>query len=106
MRTDPCTYPIRQFVVNYLGDIFMCCIAFKDRSAENAAMGAITGNLSFYDSVFQAYTSPGLVAWRRSLFNNDVKADPCRTCSGHADYVEASARPLVDFARPHITTPA
>jgi hypothetical protein len=105
VRTDPCTYPIRQFVVNYLSDIFMCCIAFKDRSPENEAMGAITGNLSGYDSVFQAYTSPGLVAWRRSLFNNDVKADPCKTCSGHADYVEAGARPLVDFARPHITAP-
>jgi hypothetical protein len=106
VRSDPCTYPIRQFVINYLGDIFMCCIAFKDRSPENQAMGAITGNLRDYESVFQAYTSPGLVAWRRSLFNNDVKADPCKTCSGHADYVEAGARQLADFARPHLATPA
>ena len=105
-RSDPCTYPIRQFVVNYRGEIFMCCIAFKDRSLENEKMGAVTGNLSDYDSVFQAYTSPGLVAWRRSLFNTDVKADPCRTCSGHADYVEAGARQLADFTRQHLAVPA
>jgi Radical SAM superfamily/Iron-sulfur cluster-binding domain len=106
VRSDPCTYPIRQFVVNYLGDIFMCCIAFKDRSPENQAMGAITGNLRGYESVFQAYTSPGLVAWRRSLFNNDVKADPCKTCSGHADYVEAGARLITDYASKHLAVPA
>jgi hypothetical protein len=98
VRSDPCTYPIRQFVVNYAGDIFMCCIAFKDRTAENDKIGAITGNLAGYDSVFQAYTSPGLVAWRRSLFNTEVKAEPCRTCIGHADYVEAGSRALADFA--------
>lgn len=97
VRSDPCTYPIRQFVVNHRGDIFMCCIAFKDRSPENDKMGAITGNLKSYDSAFQAYTSEGLVAWRRSLFDTQVKADPCRTCTGHADYVEANARPLADF---------
>jgi hypothetical protein len=60
-------------------------------------MGAITGNLQGYDSVFQAYTSEGLAAWRRSVFDTQVKADPCRTCTGHADYVEAAARPLADF---------
>jgi hypothetical protein len=105
VRSDPCTYPIRQFVVNYLGDIFMCCIAFKDRSPENEAMGAITGNLRGHDSVFQAYTSPGLAAWRRSLFNNQVKADPCKTCSGHADYAEAGARQLADYAAQHLAVP-
>jgi len=98
VRSDPCTYPLRQFVVNYAGDIFMCCIAFKDRTAENDAMGAITGNLAGYDSVFQAYASPGLVAWRRSVFNTAVKADPCRTCIGHADYVEAGSSKLANFA--------
>ena len=97
VRRDPCTYPLRQFVVNYRGDIFMCCIAFKDRTPENDKMGAITGNLADYESVFQAYTSPGLVAWRRSLFNTEEKAEPCRTCTGHADYVEGRCSALADF---------
>jgi hypothetical protein len=98
VRSDPCTYPLRQFVVNHAGDIFMCCIAFKDRTRENEETGAITGNLAGYASVFQAYASPGLVAWRRSLFNTAVKADPCRTCTGHTHYVEADSRPLANFA--------
>jgi hypothetical protein len=97
VRRDPCTYPLRQFVVNYAGDIFMCCIAFKDHTPENDKMGAITGNLAGYDSVFQAYASPGLVAWRQSLFNTEVKAAPCRTCKGHADYVEAGSIALANF---------
>jgi hypothetical protein len=97
VRRDPCTYPLRQFVVNYAGDIFMCCIAFKDRTPENDKIGAITGNLSGHESIFQAYASPNLVAWRRSLFNNEVKADPCRTCIGHADYREGGSKALADF---------
>jgi len=97
VRSDPCTYPLRQFVVNYAGDIFMCCIAFKDRTPENDKIGAITGNLSGYDSVFQAYTSPNLVAWRRSLFTTEVKAEPCRTCTGHTDYREAGSKELADY---------
>lgn len=98
IRSDPCTYPLRQFVVNYAGDIFMCCIAFKDHTPENDEMGAITGNLGGYDSVFQAYASPGLVAWRQSLFNTAVKAAPCRTCVGHAHYVEAGSSALANYA--------
>ena len=97
VRRDPCTYPLRQFVVNYLGDVFMCCIAFKDRTPENDAMGAITGNLAGYGSIFQAYTNPNMTAWRKSLFTTEVKADPCRTCRGHADYVEPASAPLADF---------
>jgi hypothetical protein len=97
VRSDPCTYPLRQFVVNYRGDIFMCCIAFKDRTPENDTIGAITSNLMDHESVFQAYTSPGLTNWRRSLFNTAVKADPCRTCRGHADYVEAGSAALANF---------
>jgi hypothetical protein len=69
-------------------------------------MGAITGNLRAYPSVYQAYTSPGPVAWRRSLFNNQVKANPCKTCSGHADYVESGARPLADHAAQYLPVPA
>ena len=64
---------------------------------ENDKIGAITGNLSGHESIFQAYTSPNLVAWRRSLFNNEVKADPCRTCIGHADYREGGSKALADF---------
>jgi hypothetical protein len=101
VRTDPCTYPIRQFVVNYLGDIFMCCIAFKDRTPENESAGAITGNLQDYPSVFHAYASPGMAAWRRGLFNNQEKTGPCKTCTGHGDYVEAAARPLADYVGQH-----
>jgi len=106
VRSDPCTYPLRQFVVNYAGDIFMCCIAFKDRTPENDKIGAITGNLSGYDSVFRAYTSPNLVAWRRSLFTTEVKAEPCRTCVGHADYREAGSKALANFACKQLATVA
>jgi Radical SAM superfamily/Iron-sulfur cluster-binding domain len=96
-RADPCTYPIRQFVVSHDADVFMCCVAFKERTTENEGMGAITGNLAHYGSIYEAYASPPLVAWRRSLFHAQVKADPCRTCVGHADYQEPRAIPLANY---------
>jgi hypothetical protein len=47
-RATPCSYPLRQFVVNYAGDMFICCVVPRDNNAANREMGTVTGNLADY----------------------------------------------------------
>jgi len=96
VRTDPCSYPLRQFVVNHDGDIFSCCFAFKERNDSTENNGMWTGNLRDYPSIFHAYASEALVAWRRAAFTTAPKDGPCRTCTGHLGNIEASFAPLAD----------
>jgi Radical SAM superfamily/Iron-sulfur cluster-binding domain len=97
-RTAPCTYPIRQLVLNHDGDIFMCCVAAKERTAPNMQAGAVTGNMREFPSIFHAYASEKLLAWRRALLTNAEKSGPCRSCTGHADIVESQFRDLATKA--------
>lgn len=88
-RTAPCTYPIRQFVLNHDADIFMCCFPVKERTALNVRTGAVAGNLREFPSIFHAYASEKLLAWRRALLTNAEKSEPCRSCTGHAGIDES-----------------
>lgn len=102
VRTDPCGYPLRQFVVNHDGDIFACCVAFRERDQGNEHSGMVTGNLRDYPSIFHAYGSEQLLAWRRALFSNAPKTGPCRTCTGHAGHEEALLAPLAALVEKHL----
>ena len=88
-RTAPCTYPVRQFVLNHDADIFMCCLPVKERTELNMRTGAVAGNLREYPSIFHAYASDKLLAWRRALLTNAEKATPCLNCIGHAGIDES-----------------
>lgn len=96
VRTDPCSYPLRQFVVDHDGDIFSCCFAFKERNEQNLRSGMVTGNLRDYPSIFHAYADEALLRWRRMAFTTGAKEGPCRTCTGHLGNIEASFAPLAD----------
>jgi hypothetical protein len=93
-RSAPCTYPIRQFVLNHDADIFMCCFPVKERTQLNLRTGAIAGNLKDFPSIFHAYASTTLLAWRRALLTNDEKPEPCLHCAGHAGIDESRFRDL------------
>ena len=97
-RTAPCTYPIRQFVLNHDADIFMCCFPVKERTALNMRTGAVAGNLREFPSIFHAYASEKLLAWRRALLTNAEKSEPCRSCTGHAGMDESRFRDLATQA--------
>ena len=94
LRTAPCTYPIRQFVLNHDADLFMCCFPVKERTTLNMRTGSVAGNLNEFPSIFHAYASPKLLAWRRALLTNDEKPEPCRSCTGHASIDESQFRDL------------
>jgi Iron-sulfur cluster-binding domain len=96
VATDPCSYPIRQFIVSHDGDVLMCCMAFKERTQINSNTGATVSNLADHDSIFQAYTSAGMTAWRLAAFNAKAKSGPCGTCPGF-DPREAEAAPLARY---------
>ena len=96
-RIDACTYPLRQFTMTHQGDTLACCIMFKGRTPENAASGALTGNVAEAGSIFLAYAGDAQTRWRRALFKLGVKEGPCRTCTGHADYVEHTVGPLAEY---------
>ncbi len=93
-RTAPCTYPIRQFVLNHDADIFLCCFPVKERTELNLRTGAVAGNLREFPSIFHAYASEKLLAWRRALLTNAEKPEPCLRCTGHAGIDESRFRDL------------
>ena len=95
---DQCSYPIRQFIVSHDGIFLQCCMTFKGRPAENTRSGATVCNLADYPSIFEAYTSPGMTAWRLIAFTTKAKHGSCGTCPGF-DPHEAEAAPLADYAR-------
>jgi hypothetical protein len=96
VRTAPCTYPLRQFILNYEGGMFMCCIAFKQKTAENVASGAYTGDIADYPSIFHAYASRPMLDWRRGVFHNAAKTGPCAQCIGHFGQSDEMFRDLAD----------
>lgn len=67
----------------------MCCFPAKERTALNVRTGAVAGNLREFPSIFHAYASEKLLAWRRALLTNAEKSEPCRSCTGHAGIDES-----------------
>ena len=100
-RKTPCSYPLRQFVVNYAGDMFLCCVVPRDDNAENRALGTITGNLADHPSLFHAYASDTMRTWRESTFANRDLPKPCDTCTGHEGIDEGRFSALADHVAQH-----
>jgi radical SAM protein with 4Fe4S-binding SPASM domain len=78
-RNAPCDRPFNDFTVSYDGTIFPCCQMFADdeQHKENYSIG----NISAFASVFDAYASKSMAAWRTSLVTFGSKASPCNTCT-------------------------
>jgi hypothetical protein len=102
---DPCSYPLRQFIISHDADLLMCCMAFKERTEENVASGKLVGNLASSGSIFEAYTSPAMAALRREIFSTAPKSGACGTCPGF-DPREAQGSVLADHIRAQLASAA
>ncbi len=76
-RTNPCFDPAAQFTIEYGGKVVPCCRIRTD-AKEHADMHFCS--LHDVDSIFQAYTHPRAVEWRRSVSFYGDKQSPCSTC--------------------------
>jgi len=95
-RNAPCSYPIRQFVVNHEGDIFMCCVVPRAKTEKNLKDGALVGNLRDHATIFHAYASEPMRQWRDAAFRNGDLPSPCDTCTGHDGIDESRIADLVE----------
>ncbi|CAK0778964.1 putative Radical SAM protein [Azospirillaceae bacterium] len=98
VRITPCTYPIRQFILNYEGDIFMCCVSYKQKTEETVSTGSFVGNIVDYPTIFHAYAGDALLNWRRGVFHTAAKTGPCERCIGHDGNIEEWFRSLAEYA--------
>ncbi len=78
-RSAPCDRPFNDFTVSYEGTIFPCCQMFAD-DEQHKKRYAI-GNISAFASIFEAYASKDMAAWRASLVSFGPKTSPCNTCT-------------------------
>lgn len=78
VRTAPCHFPFAHFYVGFSGNVIPCCHV---RSDVDAHAHYLWGNLSEYDSIFQAWASEQGAQWRRHLISLEPKKSPCDTCS-------------------------
>ena len=100
-RQAPCSYPLRQFVVNYAGDIFICCVVPRDKKAHTKDLGTMVGNLADYPSLFDAYGSEAMRQWREASFSTRNLPKPCDTCTGHEGVDETRFVELADYVGAH-----
>jgi radical SAM protein with 4Fe4S-binding SPASM domain len=77
-RTAPCERVFADFTVSYDGTVFPCCQLFADSDSHKPYA---IGNLSQFDSIFQAYASEHFAVWRRNLLVYGEKTTPCDSCS-------------------------
>jgi MoaA/NifB/PqqE/SkfB family radical SAM enzyme len=81
-RIQPCVKPFREFTIFFDGDIQPCCESFHDTNTQLTNIANINNT-----NIFEAYTSPKLVNFRRSLFGFSKKKGICEYCSS-VDYSE------------------
>lgn len=79
-RMTPCAKPFREFTVFYDGEVQPCCESFHD----NDKLLIKIANLK-HTSIFDAYASSKLAAFRRSVFNFGAKSGICEFCTS-VDY--------------------
>jgi len=75
-RIAPCVKPLREFTVFYDGEVQPCCESFHD---DDKLLIKIA-NLN-HTSIFDAYASSKLAAFRRSVFNFGEKSGICEFCT-------------------------
>lgn len=75
-RTAPCVKLFREFTVFFDGEVQPCCESFHD----NQTLLIKIANLKT-DSIFDAYASGELAAFRKSVFNFGEKGGICEYCT-------------------------
>jgi len=80
-RTAPCRQPFDWFVVNYAGAVTACCDLVADAPDHR---NYVTGQLST-SNIFDVYSSPAYVSWRKGTMMSGEKRDPCGACPSDID---------------------
>lgn len=103
-RTAPCTYPLRQLIVNHLGEVFICCRAFKGATPYTIESGSLTTRLSDHPTIFHLYASDRHIMLRQSLFSNETKKGPCEHCAGDEEAAIVNAQQILAAIAPPQST--
>ncbi len=80
-RAKPCKQPFDWFVVNYTGAVTACCDLVADAPNHQ---NYITGQLST-SNIFDIYSGPAYVSWRKGTMMSGEKQDPCGACPSDID---------------------
>jgi hypothetical protein len=92
-RTSWCPIVFKHFYVDWNGKVTPCCNIRSDVPEHEAH---VVDDLSRGHSIFEAYASSELVAWRRGLFAYGPKEKPCGGCSHAAPQDTSKMRDLID----------
>jgi len=76
-RRSPCLEPFGSMTVTYNGELTACCRIRGDAEEHRPYR---CGNLADFPSIYQAWASAKLAAWRRHLIGFNPKASPCDSC--------------------------
>lgn len=76
-RDAPCFRPFETMTVTFDGSMFPCCQFYPDLPEMKKYS---IGSVGDYPTIFDAYCSEAMAAWRRTLFTYGPKASPCNTC--------------------------
>jgi radical SAM protein with 4Fe4S-binding SPASM domain len=77
-RDTPCFMPFVQMQIEWDGELLPCCQIQPD--AFDPGQYSL-GRLTETSDIFQAWTTPAYVQWRRDLFSYAIKKSPCATCN-------------------------
>lgn len=89
VRHKPCAKPFREFTVFFDGMVQPCCEAFHDNQTLLVSMPNLNQK-----TIFEAYCSPELSRFRRSVFPYGVKGGICRFCNAVDFSVEEDDRQI------------
>jgi hypothetical protein len=76
VRHSPCAKPFREFTVFFDGIVQPCCESFHDKQTLLISMPNLNEK-----TIFEAYCSPELSRFRRSVFPYGAKEGICRFCN-------------------------
>lgn len=76
VRRDPCLFVFRNFTMDFNGNVMPCCNLRSDYS-QHAPY--VLGNVS-NETVFDVFSGPLFVQWRRTLSTFAAKSPPCKHC--------------------------
>lgn len=76
VRKDPCLFVFRNFTMDFNGNVMPCCNLRSDYS-QHAPY--VLGNVA-RETVFDIFSGPSSVQWRRGLSGFAFKSAPCKHC--------------------------
>lgn len=75
-RESPCLAPTTEFILDHRGFVLPCCNIQTDTASQREYVAG-----TFQGSIFDAYTSQGMVDWRRGTLQFRPGGSICSTCS-------------------------